>query len=511
MKQEFRLKADAYFTVASWEFCGVVASAIAFSDKTPHDFWTAQLMILLLFHAPSLLGAWCIARARIFVDEQGIYFREPFGTRFVAWGEIEDFGWEFPSEGNKSREWRATLWIGGKKKRLSEMIKNRDRLCEVIASRATNAPVHEWGLLGARACDPQKRTFVYRDTPNWHLAVTFFGMAGLLLLQFIVPLVTPGEKNNWRVFAANLSQTWDALEWWGRIGFVLTPLCLLTALPATALAMRCMGLKAKRRFLEQHIVVTREGLEQWSGPSRRLCAWGDIERFELERVPGSLQLPLCVLWVGRKRFDWHSGINEERLLRAIVEQRAINARTKQWQYPSGGDEEVFGGEKSFWPSGVVGVGPKRYHYRTRSYRALLFLDWLALGFLIFTSLYSLGQSSSTSNKDPFGVYFLLFFFAFVSVSSIAGLRAYLSSWLERDDEGLTHRSLFGRRSLRWNEITRVRWQEYFLKICGSQTTIRVGPLADYEHLLSDLEAHGLTIERLTRSQGQSGTSAVRRR
>jgi hypothetical protein len=64
-------------------------------------------------------------------------------------------------------------------------------------------------------------------------------------------------------------------------------------------------------------IATRDGLELWNGPSRRVCSWREVERFELEPVRGSLQLPLCVVGA-RQKFEWHSGIEQGRLLREIV-------------------------------------------------------------------------------------------------------------------------------------------------------------------------------------------------
>ena len=485
MKREFRLDAGLSFVPILWDLMGVAVSLTAFWGPRPNEFWGLQAVAFVLFHGPSAFGLWWILRARIFVDDEGIYFRGPFRTRFVAWGQIEDFGWDC----SNSRMWMAMLCIGGKKKQLLRLYKGFDELREIVAERAVNAPSRTWKLVGARDCDAWPQTFIYRDTPNWKIAGIFFGMTALLALQ-----LTGGSPTEvW----GTLEQMWDALEVGGRIAFIGVLLFKLLTLPAIMTLTTCLGLRTKRRFLEQSIVASREVLEQWNGPSRRVCAWEDVERFELEQVKGMVQLPLCVVWARGQRFDWHSGIEQGRLLKSIVQQKATNAQTTDWKYPSGADQDILGGELSLWPSGVVGVGAKRYHYRTRTCRALLFLGWAVLSVVIFSYVFSALQGRLTSGDIPIPEMLgALLLFSPVMVLSGFGLRAYFASWLERDEDGLHHTSIFGKRELRWDEIRRVQLNEYFLEIRGDKTKIRVGPVADQEHLLGDIERQsGVEIEK----------------
>ena len=335
----------------------------------------------LFFHLPCMMGIWWIERLRVFADESGLRLRRPFSAQFITWESIEDFGLELPPQNQAQSLSPAVLVTAQRKWKLSRLWLPFDELLELIALRATRAKTKEWGFIGTRDCDSEAQTFVFRDTPNWIVAFWFVGLSLLMLLRV-------GVATSPSTASATIASIWSALSAWGRVGFLFVGAFTLFGLPALMVAMRFMGRRAKRRFLEQHVVATREGLELWNGPSRQFRAWREVERFELETMRGHLQLPLCVVFARGQRFEWHSGIENGRLLREIVAARALNSSTRDWKHASGRDDDNLHGELSLWPGGVVGVGPKRYHYRTRTNRAMLF--FILFG-LIPRSLLRFGQ------------------------------------------------------------------------------------------------------------------------
>jgi len=69
---------------------------------------------------------------------------------------------------------------------------------------------------------------------------------------------------------------------------------------------------------------------------------------------------------------------------------------------------------------------------------------------------------------------------------IGGACAWFRSWVETDDEELRHKSIFGTRTLKWNEINGAAFNGLRLEIKGNRSTIRVGPLADLAHLQEEI-------------------------
>ncbi len=80
---------------------------------------------------------------------------------------------------------------------------------------------------------------------------------------------------------------------------------------------------------------------------------------------------------------------------------------------------------------------------------------------------------------------------------VLGALGFFRSWLETDGETMRHRSIFGVRILKWNEIRRVVFNGYWLEIKGGTSTIRLGMVADFAHLLEEIERKsGVRYERM---------------
>jgi hypothetical protein len=492
--KRFRFSRILYLVIVIWEAMGIVFSVGAFWASAK-EFWPIQILSALCFHLPCIVGVWWIERLRIDADESGLRLRGPIRTHFIAWDSIEDFGLELPSSNQHGVLPPAVLVTPNRKWKLSRLWLPFDELLELVALRATQARTSQWGLIGTRDCDSEPQTFVHRDTPGWIVAAWFVGFSLLMLLRV-------GVGTSPSTASATIVSIWSALSVWGRVGFVLCGALMIFGLPTLMVAMRFMGRRAKRRFLEQHVVATREGLELWNGPSRLSCAWREVERFELETMCGSLQLPLCVVFARGQRFEWHSGIENGRLLREIVAARALNASTRDWKYASGRDEDNLRGELSLWPSGLVGVGPKRYHYGTRTNRALLFfVGALTAPFPIFSVYGRVVNGTLTTPTWGDQIAFALIG-GTCCVVMVLGALGFFRSSLETDDEKMRHNSIFGVRVLKWSEIRRVVFNGYWLEIKGDATTIRVGFLVDMEHLLEEIERKsGVKCERTNKSQG----------
>ncbi len=84
---------------------------------------------------------------------------------------------------------------------------------------------------------------------------------------------------------------------------------------------------------------------------------------------------------------------------------------------------------------------------------------------------------------------------------VLGTLGFWRSWLETDDDEMRHNSILGVRILKWNEIRRVVFNGYFLEIKSDGRAIRLGFLADLEHLIEEIEdKSGVKCERTNKSQ-----------
>ena len=87
------------------------------------------------------------------------------------------------------------------------------------------------------------------------------------------------------------------------------------------------------------------------------------------------------------------------------------------------------------------------------------------------------------------------------VVMVLGTLGFWRSWLETDDDEMRHNSILGVRILKWNEIRRVVFNGYFLEIKSDGRAIRLGFLADLEHLIEEIEdKSGVKCERTNKSQ-----------
>ena len=492
--KKFRFAGGIWGVLAIWEAFGVFFSIGAFFAANPQDFWPMQSVATLICHLPVALGALWVARLRLDAEESGLRVRGFARTRFIPWQDIEDFGFQLSPSNQQNAAPLAVVVTPARTWKFSRMWKPFDELLELIARHATRAKTREWGTIGTRECDDGRQTFRHRDTPNWQIAAYFCGFSALMALR-----VTGGTSP--QTIIANMTPMWNSLSVAGRFAFVSSMSFGVFALPGVLIAAHFMGLRQKRRMLEVEIVATRDGLELWNGPSRRVCSWREVERFELEPVRGSLQLPLCVVWARGQKFEWHSGIEQGRLLREIVRVRSLNASTKSWKYPPGRSEDNLGDELSQWPSGVVGIGPKRYGYHTRTNRALLaggLVMLTAFGFGSATSLYQRGYAWA----DVPSALVACALFSPVFLLVIGGLVAWNRAWVETTDEELRHHSLFGPRALRWDSVRRVSFDGYHLAIKGEGRTIRLGLVADFDHLVEEIETKsGVKMKRTDRKSG----------
>ena len=180
--------------------------------------------------------------------------------------------------------------------------------------------------------------------------------------------------------------------------------------------------------------------------------------------------------------------------------RAINAKSREWRHRENNDSDILGGEPSLWPGGVAGVGRKIYHYRTRTSRALLLLGATMLLILPIriTGLIPLRDGQMPTLPDR--MIGLIFVTPIVALT-LGGALAFWRASIQTDENGVTHRNIWGERFLRWDEIEAFTFNGYFTQIKGARTTIRYGLVAASENLRAEIETRaGLKMRRTDRGK-----------
>jgi hypothetical protein len=287
-----------------------------------------------------------------------------------------------------------------------------------------------------------------------------------LLLGF--NFLSPALSSGWAAFASNIAMIWSALSWWGRVGFVLSPF-IAPIFYAVILWAQYPAILTRRRFQEQKIVATLEGLTYLRDGIQNFVRWDEIQSFHLETLRGNLQPVLRVIESRRHRIEFVTGIGGDKTLQALVEDRAKNAQTKSWAYLHGVDDDVLGGAASLW-RGDVGSGVRIHHYRTRSARALVFLGLFITAFIVVVRVNAMLGGRPLTTSD---LVFYLLVLSLVGIPSFLGLLFYLFASVECGQEGLRKNGIWGQKFLPWGEVKRFEGNGYYLLVVGKKNSIRI--------------------------------------
>jgi hypothetical protein len=457
------------------------------------DVWV-PILFGLLFTVPAIGVALYCTFCRITAEGEGLTFRGLLGSRFVAWREIEDYELRVPSPSqSKSRLPIGYLKIGGRWRKLSRNYYPYDSLLERIQQEAKWSVSRQWKQNDIREDGDWPKTFAYPAESGWTLVRLLVLVSFLPVLVVLPGLITKG----WVVLsvaASNISITWSGLSLGGRALFVATllslPVCFWLMILAPYPAML-----TRRRYLGQKIVASHEGLSYFKDGSETFIRWEDIESYHLEALPGNLQPTRRVVESRRSRIEFVSGIMGDRTLMELISTRATKAKMSKWRHLGGLNEDVLGGAASLWKGGNVGIGPQIHHYRTRSLRAFLWLGGLYIGIFCFQLIDKrLGNGKPMTPADFwFGVGLL----SVVCLMTLFGLLAYYFASVRCEEEALVKSGIFGEKSMRWSEMTKLEYSGYVLVITGEKRKMRVAVLvADSAGLKAEIEKRsGLVAKR----------------
>lgn len=410
-----------------------------------------------LFGVPALWILAYLLRARIVVNDEGIFLRGLRRTVSASWSQIEDFELRDPTLKQSLLKLPiACIKVGDKWHSISNTYSHYDELLERIAREAKWSRSREWLRNDLREDGEWPKTFVYKDASVWRIFGPFLLQSALLcsLLLF--------EPKNNSTNPGPLIVTWGSL-------------CLV---PFAEYFSR----RKLRHYIAQKVTATPAGLFQ----NETFLTWEEIEAYYYEVIPGAFNIRLCVVETKHERLEWVSGISDAKTLNRLVQDRARNATTPNWAYRYGADSDVIGGAASLWKDGDIGVGPKIYHYRTRTLRALLYgglvMSLVMLVPLTIGPIYPDRQAAIDSSPLLSATLAV-----FLSGLTLFGLCRYLFASLQCEERGLLQIGLRSERFIPWDEVEKIVFNGSYTVVCGHRAKIRFGLVADLEGLWEEIE------------------------
>jgi hypothetical protein len=443
------------------------------ASKRPDDIWVVTGFVLVFFGLPALGLAWSLLRCRMVMDDQGITFTHFFTTQFVPWQKVEDYELRLNAKQFVVKSRTGSVRVNGKWISLGVNngdADNYDARLQRVEAQAKLSRARSWQLQEVREDGDWPKTFEYRDSSGWKLAglslLIPLALCALIGLLAWSSAAESGRRPDLYRVASLVVQF-----------FTIYPLMILSQYPA---------IRTRRRYLGQKIVVTLQGISLWKDGQETALLWDEVESYYLQSMPGILQPERSVIEGKGGRIEFVTGASWTRTLKLIVQNRARNAKTPKWEYQHGDSTEVLGGAASFWIGSEVGVGPKVYHYRTRSIRALLLLGSVIVvavsGVTVVANMGLLGGSPKGFSPGD------LVFLGPLSVGLGFGFLRFLFAGVRCDADGLTVMNWRGKRFLAWSEVESIGKGDLGYVIKGRSASLRIwGDMADFAGLKAEIE------------------------
>lgn len=435
-------------------FCAILGVMSWFGAHAPTktgppsaaDVVFVQSCAAALLATGTALAVWLI-RARIVADINDLRWQRFGGWKSARWEEVQDFYDRLPSQGRQTGVSSVIKTTKGNV-RFSREWANADALREQVARRATQAAAKEWGIFGSRPCDLWPRVFDYNAWSNRWAARIF----SLLLIVFVVyMLATPVQRT--------ISQFGSA--GWNVTLVMLGVFILYIFSKGTLFLLVIERYRDAGRRRAERITANMQGIVFEDGERRLAAAWTEVTGYGVTSGRNALMFRYAVE-TQQGDFDFLGEIKGALLLMAIIRRYVTCASDKEWHLR--GDFRNLGGETARWSGRRVGVGARVYHYRTRSYRALLWFPaalCAAWSFLCWATWQGLLPGAQALGP--------------LSAAAVCGL-VFLSGWyayrtcrVETDADGLTQITPLGRRRLAWGQI-----EDYWLTGEGNGVVIGRG-------------------------------------
>ena len=394
-----------------------------------------QLVVFGTLGCPGFAGggltAWWMRHARLIADANGLRWRGLFGWKSARWADVQDYYDRIPASSQQRVPMSAIIKTSAGTLSFNRQWTNFDGFREQVTRLSTQSAARQWDILGSRPCDVWPRVFRY-DT--WQNIWTPRILLKLLLTAVAYLIAQPMMQ------MASLA---------GQIGWNMTlamaGICVLLTVPmGWLLLLLFFSYQAAGRRKKERITADTQGIVFEDGAWRMEAAWADVTGYSIvqESSPWSGKY---VVETRQGKFDFLGNIGSVILLLAIIQRYATEAADREWKNRV--NPEALGGEAARWSGGQSGIGARVYHYKTRFYRASLWVPVsmsLTLGFFawVTTQGVAIGGSAAgwLTGSGAFGILWLM------------GWYAYHTYRIETDEASLTRFTPISKQQLLWTQI-----------------------------------------------------------
>jgi hypothetical protein len=386
------------------------------------------------FLAPALTLVYWLLRAEVIAEGTGLRWRGLGSWRGARWAQVSDY-YEKPFPRGKQLVVETSI---GTIKLTEAGWSGLHRLRLAVERQATSALTKSWATLGTRPEERWPLIFRYARADELTAAVVL-GLGGLAAAGAAVQLFTPAHLRGIMDMAQNLGWPLGVLAGVFWVGFGLI-------LPAMLLPLGLIYGQMRRRR-GHRIVTAAEGITFESGSDRIAANWSEVADYFRAPLPGWLCFGVChVVNTAQGSFDFTSLMRDALILERVIADHARSAQASEWRTRTD-IEEMLGGAAPRRGRDAHGDQERLYHYRTRTNRALLwFLTALALMHALVPEL-----MSPASLQPPRGSAGPLFDGVTVFLA-LWGWWRYHSASVRTSARGITQCTLFGRRSIRWDQV-----------------------------------------------------------
>ena len=379
--------------------------------------------------------AFDLRRGEIRADEGGLRWRRGFSDwKSASWSEISDFY-------KKGTARIVETPIG--KLELSSNFVGVDKLAELVAGRAVNAPVREWQRKGFSGHESWSLSLsLWSKSQKWTAPL----MSAALLCVGVMFLGFDNEPHG----APQIGQWYDALA------------LIVALLPLTGLVVAGMGmvwlLWRERHIAWQHrdetLLLNAQGLIFSSLQTRVEANWEEIQSIERVRSPN--KIPRVRVHTGQGDFVIHALRDSQmwpqfrRLAGEYAPHATASLKAQEEQELLQDDLD---GPRGAWSGGEVGVGARVFSFRSRGNRLVLACSTLVLAFVPF--IYLIHSYALANSEAPFAPDWILFGSSYGVVALVI---AFGWLWFKRsavwaDEAGLLlHFPLRAPRRILWADI-----------------------------------------------------------
>jgi hypothetical protein len=383
-------------------------------------------------------------------DDTGLTVFDWRGRRRIPWEDVQDYYLCVPRKRGQS----AAIQTPRGLLLIVDIDRGYDEMLQCVREHTGHLPIREWGVLGCRPEDPAAIEFRY----TWCTEAVFGVMTAALTLGFLV-MVSHRIISDWQLLIQFAGLGWA-------IGFVVLSLHLpvLFGLMTWACYLTARDLWVRRN---DRLTVTASGIQMVTPLAVIDAPWTSVVEWHSQEVKRRRFLTSNIVIVTQHgTFDVSSriGINSNlqtiRLLRVLLERYAgpdtqpipeegigVNA-TKRW-------------------TGRIGEDAQIHHYRTPVNRALLIM---ACGYASVFAVAALAGYAAGTRVMP-TTQFVTEAIGFAVMAAYAQWR-YRTAAVITDDDGIRVYTVFGERSLRWEDVTEYGKGEYLATVRDKHGAIR---------------------------------------